>query len=363
LIWLIFFATKATITITANTSEIKIDQPVSLMTDGQTDVSKHQLRLASAEPVKKTNQIEFTATGKKDVGDKATGSVTVDNHLTPFNAMTGASNTITLAAGTILSTGSQQYTTNTTISVAGYSSGTVNVTAVAIGPGHNIGAGIVTTVSGYAQSAISATVDSGGITGGTQETITVVQQSDLDKITDQIKNDTGSAAVRSELASKFGSDAMAIEDSFSVEFGNIQSKPAVGEKADKATASLEITYTMSGVSKSDVSAILMRVATSKLSNKDNQMVFDNGYNAVQLLSYNQGGNGNPATMRLVTTAKVGPNINEDKLREDAVGKKANEISSAIKRIDGVEDVQVDFFPFWVNVAPEPNRIYIVKNGL
>jgi len=364
LIWLIFFATSATITISAKTTEEKIDQPITLSTSEPTNANDNKIQLITVDPVKQTNSIEFTATGQKDIGDKATGTVTIRNHQTPFNPFTGKPNTITLDAGTVLHTSSSlRYTTNTAITISGNSNGNVDVTAVAIGPGYNISSGKTLSVGDYASSIVTATVGSDGITGGTIETITVVQQSDIDKIADEIKGNTKEASARADLIGRFADYVMVIEDSFITEFGGINTKPAIGERADKATATIEITYSMYGVAKDDVSAVLMQAAMKKLSNKDNQTVFDNGFSKVELLSFNRGGGDNKPAMRLVTKAKLGPKLDEDKIRTDAVGKKAHEISSAIKKIDGVDEVEVKFFPFWVNTAPEVSRIHIVKNGL
>jgi cytoskeletal protein RodZ len=363
LVWLIFFSVRATITISAKTSDEKIDQPISLTVDGRTDASKNQLGVTSAEPVKKTNQIEFVATGKKDVGDKATGKVTITNTMTPFNAYTGARNDVYLAAGTTLSSGNLQYALDADVTIAGSSDATVAITASNLGADYNLAGGLTLSVPGYATTIVYAVTTAGGITGGSRETITVVQQSDIDTITEKIKNDTDNNNVRSELTSRFAGDAIPIEDSFAVAFGDIKSAPAVGEKADKATATIEITYTMYGVTGNDVNQILMAAATAKLGNRENQMVFDDGFDGVKLLSFNKGDDKNQPTMRLVTTAKVGPKIDEDKIKEEAVGKKAHEISSNIEKIDGIENVKVDFFPFWISAGPSPDRIYIVKNGL
>ena len=364
LIWLIFFSTSATITISAQTSDEKIDQAVNLLIDGQTDANNFQIKMVPVEPVKKTNQIEFKATGSKDIGEQATGTVTISN--CEYN-----DRSISLVAGTIVYSGNLQYALNQGVEVpkaegtlstgctkAGVSPA-VGVTAVNVGPDYNIASGTKLSVSGYGGNFVATST---AISGGSKETITVVQQSDIDQIADKIKNDTGSASARAELSGRFTDNVMAIEDSFLVEFGDIHSNPAVGERATTATATAEVTYTMHGVLRDDLSQILMTSALSKLSNKNNQTVFDNGYSAVQLLSYNKGEN-NTATMRLTTTAKIGPKIDEEQIKNDAVGKKANEISSSIKKIDGVEEVTVDFFPFWVTVAPEADRIHIVKSGL
>ncbi|MDR2524469.1 MAG: hypothetical protein LBC95_02960 [Candidatus Nomurabacteria bacterium] len=362
LVWLIFFATSATITITAKTSEVKIDQPVNLTLDGASDAAKNQLKLIPVEPVKKTNKIEFEATGSKEIGEKARGSVTLHN--------ADLVQSIPLAAGSYLSINGLQYTLDAAVTIPSVSgsvsspiAGTVvaQVTAAAMGPEYNAASGTNMALPGYGLSQVYATIDSGGIGGGSKETIKVVQQSDVDKITESLRSDKDSSNVKNELTSKFGDDLIALPDSFKVDFSGVNSSPAVGEKAERATATIEITYSMLGLNKNDLNGNLLSVATGKMSDRDTQMVFDDGFSGVQILSYNMVDGG--AMARLVTNAKVGPKLDEDKIREQAVGKKSHEIISQVEKIAGVDDVKIDFFPFWVSTAPEADKIKIVKNGL
>ena len=102
----------------------------------------------------------------------------------------------------------------------------------------------------------------------------------------------------------------------------------------------------------------MFASDNKLSNKTNQTVFDDGANDVKFESYNPGNN----SLRLVTTAKIGPKVVDEEIKANAVGKKSQEIKASIEGIEGIEEVRVDM-PFWMSVAPEENRIKIVKSGL
>jgi hypothetical protein len=212
------------------------------------------------------------------------------------------------------------------------------------------------TVAGYGSGGVSTT--GGGITGGSKETITVVQQSDIDKITDKLKSDTENNNMKTDLQGRFDASTRAVPESFEINFGTVTSTPAVNEKADKAKASIEITYSMFGLKNDDISSLLMASATSKLNNSG-LGVFDNGYNNVQVLSFQATSTG--GTARLVTTAKIGPAIDDEKLKSEMIGKKKNEVKQMIEKISGVEKVEVSYFPFWVLTAPE-GKITIKKNG-
>ncbi|MDR3125708.1 MAG: hypothetical protein LBU20_01375 [Candidatus Nomurabacteria bacterium] len=357
IIWLVL-STSATITITAKTSDEKIDQAITIAKDnGATNAAGFKVKAIVLDPVKKLTEIEFTATGKKEVGEKARGQVMITNseNLDP----------VSISAGTYVFINNSRYTLDAAVTVPKVT-GTVSapidgevtasVTAEAMGAEYNTNSGVSATIAGY--NAGDAKVASGGITGGSKENITVVQQSDIDKITDKLKSDTENNNMKTDLQGRFDISTRAVPESFEISFGAVTSSPVVGEKADKAKASIEITYSMFGLKNDDVNNLLMAAAVGKLNNSG-LGVFDNGYNQVQVLSFQATPTG--GTARLVTTAKIGPAIDDEKLKSETAGMKKNEVKQMIEKISGVEKVEVSYFPFWVTKAPE-GKITIVKNG-
>lgn len=358
-VWAMFFSTM-TITISAKTSEENIDQAVTLEVDGKTVAEESKLRAVAVRDDSDTRQIQFTPTGKKEKGNKASGSIVIRNAAsTNYNPDTGAKNVVTIPAGvTVYTAGGLQFVTNEAVTLAKGESASVGATAVAIGPEYNIPAQTAVTVA--VSSAVPVTASTkGAFSGGSRETVSVVQQSDINQVVDKIRGDNGNNSnARSAMLKKFADDVVPIEDSFKLDVVDISSNPGVDEEAQSATVSLRLVYTMYGIPKTDINNILSFAANNKLSNKNNQTVFDNGMSGVKIESYNPGND----SLRLVTTAKIGPKVVDDEIKADAVGKKAYEIESSIESINGVEDVTVDM-PFWMSVAPEANRIKIVKSGL
>jgi hypothetical protein len=361
IIWMVL-ATHATITITAKTSDEKIDQAITIAKDdGATNPAAYKIKAVVLDPVKKLTEIEFSATGKKETGEKAKGQIEISNDSTKFNPDTGVSNAVNITVGTYVFVGNTRYTIDNNVTVEGSTSSTagkatVGVTAEAIGSDYNVAGGTTAIIAEYSAGAVKVT--SGGITGGSKETITVVQQSDIDKITDKLKSDTENNNMKADLQARFDPSVRPIPESFAISFGAVTSSPAVGEPADRAKASIEISYTMFGLKNDDISSVLMVSATSKLNNSD-LGVFDNGYKNVQVLSFQSTTTG--GTARLVTTAKIGPAIDDNKLKAEATGLKKNEVKQMVEKISGVEKVEVTYFPFWVSRAPE-GKITIIKNG-
>lgn len=356
---LMVLSTNATITISAKTSDQKVDQAVTITNEADTNAEEFKIKAVEIEPVKKLTEIEFQATGKKDTGEKAKGQIEITN--------SESLRDVPINAGTYVFINGMRYTVDSYVSVPKVGGNTVsnltpskakvNITAEVIGSEYNTSGGATATITGYNYGSVKVTGN--GTTGGSKQTVTVVQQSDIDQITEKLKSDTENNNMKTDLENKFPSDVRAIPDSFGINFGTVSSIPALDEQADKAKASIEVTYSMLGIKNDDISKSLMVSANSKLGENSGQSVFDNGYNDVQVLSFQATPTG--GTVRLVTTAKIGPEINDDQLKSEMVGLKKNEIKDMVEKIPGVEKVDVNYFPFWVTTAPE-GKIFIIKNG-
>ncbi|MCL2869972.1 hypothetical protein FWF48_04200, partial [Candidatus Saccharibacteria bacterium] len=79
IVWAVVFAPAATVYIKAQTAKLSISAPVQLVDQSQSaDPADGILNVVKKE-VTKSNNVTFTPTGSKDVGDKATGTITVSN--------------------------------------------------------------------------------------------------------------------------------------------------------------------------------------------------------------------------------------------------------------------------------------------
>ncbi len=69
---------------------------------------------------------------------------------------------------------------------------------------------------------------------------------------------------------------------------------------------------------------------------------------------------------MITSGHIGPKIDKKKLAKQLEGLNYGAIQQKVSAIDGVENVDTKFSPFWVNKAPSSNKITIKfvvnKNG-
>lgn len=352
LVWAIWFAPRAKIIVLTKTSSESISTVVTLDPNTATNIENNVLQ-PIVKQTKKANTIDFDATGTKDIGEKATGDVNVYNDRQPISGYT--CNPASLPAGTIIASGSLQFALDGAVTVPCGDAMRVSVTAAQIGPNYNIGANTNLLISG--QGDLVYAVARSAFSGGSKETVKVVQQSDIDKVADRLKSQDESARVKDELKSQMGSDVTLIDESFVVAPGDITSKPAVGERADRATASLEVTYSIVAIGNRDLNDLLDKLAMKTTDNVDNQRVYDNGLAKLQTKDF-RGQDGNRSSVRLVTTAKIGPKLDEDKIRTNSAGLRSGEIRAILSDTPGVESVEVNFSPFWVSRAPDAKKIKV-----
>ena len=108
----------------------------------------------------------------------------------------------------------------------------------------------------------------------------------------------------------------------------------------------EVTRTVWAVSKDNLGEYLGK----KLLPNDNnsRKVYDNGVSSVVFSDFAGGDN---KTVSVSATGQVGPSIDEKLIKEQSKNKHYGEIQSSLESIQGVQDVDVKFWPFWVSKAP------------
>lgn len=359
LVWAFVFAPRATVTISAKTSNVNIERTLALNPALQaSDPTKFTLK-PNVQQLKKAVVAEFQATGTKDIGERAKGTVTIRN--------CDNSDGFTLPAGTQFTAGSGQvFVADQSVSVpkftgsansctlSGNNSGkaTVAVTAADIGEGYNISG------QGYSfNGSIPGSVDALGsaMSGGSKQTVKVVSQADVDKAKESLGAQNADAA-KAELKKQFTDDAIIIEESYSAEQAAPSVSPAVGEQATAAKLTVETTYTYVSVARTDMKTILNNAISDTLKDKSDQQMYSTGENTIVFQTFEK--QGAAFTARMSTTGQIGPKIDTQQLAKQLVGKRFGEIQAIVNQITGVNNVDISFSPFWVTTAPAADKIDI-----
>lgn len=369
-VWANVIAPHATVTISAKTSPVNIKTTLSIGDSLSNDATKNTLA-SITETDKQKQDISFEATGTKDVGTKASGTVVFNN--------CQDTNSLTISSGTYISTGGVNYIVQSTVVVPGGTSSVpfgpctipgqsapVQVLAENVGDEYNTSAGSQFTVAGF-NSNMTAT-SSDGISGGEKHKATVVSTEDVQKALDQLKQDNTDDA-KKKLQAKFDTGIVLVDDSFTANDGTPKLTPGIGEevKSGQAKMTVEITYSIMGVSKDSLDSYLDSAIGQQLGGDSSKRIYDTGASSVDFSNFEAASDKDPATIDITATGQVGLKIDEGPVKDQIEGKLSGEVIDTLRKIDGVSDVNVNLSPFWVQTVPnDPNKITIkfklITNG-
>ncbi|HEU4715891.1 MAG TPA: hypothetical protein VFS14_03620 [Candidatus Saccharimonadales bacterium] len=356
LIWAIFFAPSATVIITARTTDSSANAKVTLGDSVSTSMSDSSIKTLT-ETVKKDASVNITPTGTKEVGEKAKGTMEITR--------TSVSNqTMTVPAGTSFSSSGRTFVSTESATLSGTTVGpngivqdsaTVNVQATEIGDEYNLSS------RSYNSNVSGIDAEGSDMSGGSSKKVKVVSEEDAQKAMDELEQQS-SDDIKSDLKDKFNDTYIVLDTSFKTDKGNPEVKPGVGQEVTgTATLSASVTYSLSGVAKADVGKFLDDYFKDQIKGLDDRRIYDNGADKASFTDITPADKG--FTANLVATAKIGPKIEDENVKEQAKGKRYGEIQSSIEAIQGVDNVDVKFWPFWVSTAPNDTKKIKVEFNL
>jgi hypothetical protein len=355
LVWANVFAPGATIVITAKTNQAPVSTTVTLSGATPTNVEKGTVQ-SMTQTLKKDMSVKFNATGSQDIGEKATGSVTIRNCDYPSGFTLQSGTQFTSGSGVVfVSTASVSVPgfsgTSSSCTLSGSSSGKGTVTVRAANSGESSNLAATEYIIDPAKITEGSKVDAQGsnMTGGTTKMATVVSESDIQKATEAL-NSLATDDVKKTITAQFKNGEVVINDSYTVERATPVSSPAQGAEATaQATLTSSVTFTISGIAKSDVELFIKNSLNKQISGEKNQRIYSTGLDKVVLAGYNK--TGDTATVNISAKGQVGPKIDTDAVKQQAKGKKTGEVQAQLTTISGVDSVRVNFSYFWVTTIP------------
>ena len=366
-VWAFILAPAAKISVKIKTIAENFSENVSFVTDAKQAVSKDGKFFLETASLEKNSEVEFEATGEKNVGDKATGELrliaTFDMSTTTATA--SRPDVATVPQGSAFAYRNLNFLTDQEVKIswdgsisncdAGRHSGkcqvakTVKATAIEGGAKYNIEAvssgwqSSVAGVEGYANSAFK---------GGTDKIQKIVTASDISKAKEKLTEADGA---KEELFEKVPSDDIKIEDSYKKVTADPTSSPAVDQPTENGKAKLtaKTTYSVNYVDKTAIEEYVKSVVSTRLGS--DQKIYETGNIFIEKFQNNN----NSATAKIKATLKTGPEVTEQSVLEKSLGKKVGEVTTLIKSINGVSDVEVNTSFPWVRQIPnDANKVSI-----
>ncbi|MEI6228889.1 MAG: hypothetical protein WCP11_02630 [Candidatus Saccharibacteria bacterium] len=358
LVWAIVSAPAARVIITTKTSPAPVSATLKLGTIEATDAKKGIIQTVSKQ-IKKDVSVEFVPTGKKDLGNKAKGTMEITRAAV-------SPNSLLVPAGTTFTNTGCTFTSDAAVTLAKtelgegffvHDSAVLNVTSVDAGEGCNFSA------RAYQSGLAGITAAGSAMAGGTTKMAIVATTEDILKAS-QTLVDLSSEDVKNQLTQQFTNSEIVIRDSFNVEHAAAVSVPAVDTEVTTAKVKLTsaTTFTILAIAKSEMQIYLADVLAKQVGN--NQRVFSDGIDGIKMSGYLKNETGQ--TVNVSTVGQIGPNIDANSVKEQVKGKRYGDVQSILGTIQGVSNVDVKFPYFWINTVPnEVNKIdveFVLENA-
>lgn len=348
----LFVLPKATITIQTASEPVAASFTLNASPDAAADPKAGTIP-SKLESTDQTGSQQVTATGQQNKGDKATGSVSMAAKKCSGNPFDNPSN---IPAGTGISAGGVNYITQDNVSFHGTgtdssgcyiyeSDNDTDMTAQAAGSKYNT-SNASFTVAG--RSDVSAT---GSASGGSDDIVTVLSQSDVDGAKDKLTSGTSASDFTKTFEDKLaGQGEYVLTSTLKTGTPHISASPAVGQPASTANVTIKVTYSVLTVKKDDLSKIIEAKLSGQI-DKSKQKLNGNFLNDANITVQSQS-HSSSAVLSVAEDTTAVPIIDVATVKRQSEGKKTGDIQAAIGNWAGVKSVNVKLSPFWVSKVPK-----------
>ena len=366
LIWALFIAPAANLVVEIKTDLNNFSESVSFTTKLGDENLENSTFYLDEKKIESVQETKFEATGKKNVGKKATGEVVVYAYF-PLNVKAStqiaAGETFTISGLVYKATESEVLSYDgegkTQCSNKDNSDGLVDygcringvVSVEASEPGTNYN--IAASSTGWDTNARVFAYSESPMSGGTDETITVVQQSDVEKAKSELVA-TDESQSKKKLLEEIGDDAIVIDSSFSQTTSDAVVTPAVGEEVkdgEKVTLKATTVASIYALDKVKVEEFI----TKKADLKEDQKIYEMKNPFIENFMKTDTG----FTGKLKTSYATGPKITENDVIAIVKGKGLGEAQHDLKDINGVASVTINpSFPWVTKIPNDSNKISV-----
>lgn len=346
LILIYIYYPKATIDLTVRAEpieeqiEITVNSNINKISEDNKNVPGEILTIEN-----KTEK-EFSATGKKDVGEKAHGEVTISNGGgTNQDLSTGAK--LETSSGLVFTT-----TSNVTVSAATASvnpdgsiskkSGTSNINVEASEPGekYNIGSSDFTVINKPTLSARNSSSFSGGLT----KEITIVSQENIDESRKNLAAELQQSNQANLVEQGNRKNLNFIEEATVSECSNFYSNKKTGEEVEKFSTSLTCNSKIMAFSEDNYRAAVVSVLGNKIpSDKELVLSTDDAIEQGQFSTDFAAG-----TMKIEgrVKTKLAPKIDYDVLKRSLVGQGEITAENMLRENPAFSTSKINIQPSW-----------------
>jgi hypothetical protein len=324
-----------------NTAELTIDRNIS-------EIDNQNLKLPAHENfVEKEANDKYPATGKKNIGNKATGSVTL------YNSWSDEAQP--LAAGSTLTTGDKKFLTKSAVTIPGASialkngqvvttpgTATVEVEATESGESYNIAPAtfVIVGLSAAKQEKIYAK-NTTAFSGGDTKEVAIVLEDDILKA----KETTGkklSESAKEEVLKKLPEADLYVEGSLSENLIQLDSSQNVGSQVVEFTISGKIKTTILSTDKNDFYNLVIEKFESGL--KEDRVLVQRDKIEYHYQILNSDFVNGKIEYQVEASGKISSQVDAEGLKEELRGKSFEQAKSIIEKLDLVLEANIKMVP-------------------
>jgi hypothetical protein len=316
-------------------------QPVSIdfigQPNAQVDTNKEIVPTQTIDVTKDSTKT-FPATGQKDEGNEATGTVRITT--------TGNLDWVSGTRLYLSSNSGLVYTMNSEAAISGGGSVVIGITAQGPGTQYNIPTNSPILAVNDPNNPADVRVQT-AVTGGTSKTVTYVTQGDFDAAKDSLSKDT-----TNDATSDFTSQTANLKVIDSTKQTNVVSataNPDVGQDGSSFSLTVKVEIKALAVSDSDLGKLVTTDVSGSLGNA--KTVIDDGSTNVNFQIDNADITTGKVSGTLTTTAYVANKLDQNAVKTQLEGLNDAQAVNYLKGLDGVSDVQNSYFPPFLRSFP------------
>ncbi|MBU1291890.1 hypothetical protein KKH07_00130 [Patescibacteria group bacterium] len=346
---------NAEINITLKTEALIFDlSVVGLESISQINESLNQIPLQEVE-VTKTKDREFTATGERDIKEKASGRITVYNEYSSSPQVLVATTRFESSDGKIF-----RILESVTVPGAKIEEGKIipsifeiEIIADQAGEEYNIGPSdfVIPGFKGTAKYAGFYGRSSESMSGGYIGRANVVLAEDLEKAKETLIKELKDE-VQKILEDQIPTNLKVLEGGLKEEITKISSSHNEGEQADKFTIEIKVIMKALLFKEDDLKSLVGLNSVSKISG---DKVLIEGTQKISWQAPEIDWLKGEASFSLNVEEKVAQQIDIQSLKDDLVGQDEVEVRRYLASQPEIERAQVSFWPFWVNKIPTQEK--------
>ncbi len=326
---------KAEVKIFVEPKVLEKDTQVTADPNQKTVLEEDKIIPGQAVETEVSGSLREEATGKKQIGDAAKGTIVLRNK---------TDGAISLSKGTTLTASLLKFNLDVNVNIASRSAddgtwgkATALVTAQSIGADGNLPSGSDIVVFGYSQDKLIAKAE-GNFSGGTSKDVTVVSSDDQKKLLATLASSLRKQA-QQKLQEKLPEKKI-LEEALSEELVKKTYSKNVNDQASEFSLNLTARYKGTAFEDKDLKLIVSKLVTTQVP-EGFQLNLEDTETQADVSKLEKGGK---LIFLARFKAKLVPKIDQELVRKQIKGRSAEEANNIIKSMENVLGAEIKISP-------------------